>query len=449
MRSFRSRLYPIAALSLLAGFAGTAAAQEAPATAPPRGKELKSYPTPPGAAHLAKEFGISLAEASRRIALQDRIGALAEQLQAGTDPEFAGIWIQHAPSFKVVIAFTKPSDAKLSALTIDPEIRSLIELRALPRGRGELLAEQDRIITLLPRTIQWVSYIEEETGRLAVRVETEVVAQQVRSLLAASGLSQVAVVLGPVPDHVAAPRGVQPGDYIDGGHHYYGTNQVPAGLAATQEEQYRGCTFAFPARLGTTQGILTAGHCDPGSPAATTGTGYWHAINGHWVELPVPTIARWGYGTKYDYQFHETTGYDDPVAFVYYVNKTGEPNFYSSGHLSVKGTLGYYGQTAGMMACKSGWRTGVTCARIRNGAYTYNGARGWIELYRASGAHLAKPGDSGGAVFSPADTGANITAYGIATAADSYSDGSSVFVYNPIDYIDDESPIRVVLNTEY
>ncbi len=95
--------------------------------------------------------------------------------------------------------------------------------------------------------------------------------------------------------------------------------------------------------LGTTQGILTAGHCNPGSPSGTSGTAYWHAINGHWVQLPVPTIAR---------------------------------------------------------------------------------------------------------VFSPADTGANVTAYGIATAADSYSDGSSVFVYSPIDYIDDEQPIRVVLNTD-
>lgn len=385
----------------------------------------------------------------RRIGLQDRIGALAEQLQGGSDAEFAGIWIQHSPSFKLVIAFTKPSESKLSGLTIDPGVRSIIELRALPKPWRTLLAEQDRIIALLPRTIPYVSYVEPETGRLVVRVETEALVQQVKTLLATPGLPAVAVVLGPVPDHVAAPQGVQPGDYIDGGHHYYGTNQLPAGLTTAQEEQYRGCTFAFPARLGTTQGILTAGHCNPGSPSGTSGTGYWHSINGHWVQLPVPTIARWAYGTKYDYQFHETTGYDSPVAFVYYVNKSAEPNFYPSGHLSVKGTLGYNGQTAGMMACKSGWRTGVTCAKIRNGAYTYNGARGWIELYRASGPHLAKPGDSGGAVFSPADTGANVTAYGIATAADSYSDGSSVFVYSPIDYIDDEQPIMVVLNTDY
>jgi len=114
MLVIRSRLYPITALSLLAGFAAPAAAQEASATAPPRAKELANYPTPPGAAHLAKEYGISLAEASRRIALQDRIGALAEQLQSGTDPDFAGMWIQHAPSFRVVVAFPKPSDAKLS-----------------------------------------------------------------------------------------------------------------------------------------------------------------------------------------------------------------------------------------------------------------------------------------------------------------------------------------------
>jgi len=216
---------------------------------------------------------------------------------------------------------------------------------------------------------------------------------------------------------------------------------IPSGAKDTD---YRGCSFAFNAKLGSTQGILTGGHCNPGGAnSVVSGTGYWHAINGHWVELPAPTIARWKYGTKYDYQFHETTGYtNDP--WVLFNNKT-EPNYPTGqGFYWVNGTLGYYGQTKGMMVCKSGWVTGLTCASIRNGAYSYNGVRGWIELYRPSGWALGEGGDSGGAVFEPASNG-NIRAYGIATAADRYSDGSSVFVYMPIDYIDDESPISVVV----
>ena len=398
----------------------------------------------PGAALLAREHNISMEEATRRVQMMGKIAAVVEQLQGGSDPDFAGVWVQHQPSFKLVVAYTNPSDAKLAALTIDPEVRGIIELRTLPVARRALLATQDRVIALLGRTVPYVSYIEEEKGRLVVRVETEAQAQQVRTLLAA--LTGVSVELGPVPDHVAAPRYVEPGDWIDGGHWYYGTDQVPE---FANEEDYRGCTFAFPARWGTTQGILTAGHCNPGSPAGNTGTGYWHFINGHYVELPAPTIARWAYGTKYDYQFHETTGYDSPLPFVYYENKSLEPGFgdpNSWGTLTVAGSVGYYGQTQGMPVCKSGWRTGATCASIRNGAYVYNGVRGWIELYRASGLPLAKPGDSGGAVFSPPDYSGTITAYGIATAADTYSDGSSVFVYMPIDYIDDEVPIKLVLS---
>lgn len=420
-------------------------AQSAPNTAPSRVKVATTFATLPGAALLAKEYGIPIAEATRRAQLMDRISAVVAQVQSNSDPEFAGVWVQHTPTFKLVIAYTNPVEAKLASLNIDPAVRSIIELRALPKARQAVLAEQDKIIALLPKTIPYVSYVEDETGKLVVRVETQALAQQVRSLLAAPGLPAVSVELGPVPDPIAAPRGVQPGDYIDGGHFYYGTNQIPAGAS---DDNYRGCTFSFPVRLGSTQGILTAGHCNPGSPAAKTGTGYWHSINGHWVELPAPTIARWAYGTKYDYQFHETTGYDEPLPFVYYKNISLQPEFGNAndwGTLHVTGSVGYYGQTKGMPVCKSGWRTGATCATIRNGAYTYNGVRGWIELYRASGPALAKPGDSGGAVFSPPNNSGDITAYGTATAADTYSDGSSVFVYMPIDYIDDEVPISLVL----
>jgi hypothetical protein len=402
------------------------------------------FTTPPGAHFLAGEYNISLADAVRRIGLQDKISDVISQLQSGSDPEFAGVWIQHQPAFRLVIAYTNPSEAKLASLTMDPEVRSLVELRSLPRSRRAMLAEQDRVLAALPRTLSLVSYIEDATGRVIVRVASDTVAAQARSLLTAASLSGVPVQVGPVPEPFAAPRGVQPGDYIDGGHHYYGTNQVPGGLTAAQEEQYRACSFAFPAMLGTTQGILTSGHCNPGSPAGTTGTGYWHAINSHWVELPAPTIARWAYGTKYDYQFHETTGYDAPVAFVYYANKSAEPGFGQWGHLSVYNQIGYYGQASGMVACKSGWRTGVTCASIRNGAYTYNGARGWIELYRSSGAHLGNHGDSGGAVFGSPDASGRTKAYGIVTGGNTFSDGSSILIYMPIDYIDDESPIRLV-----
>ena len=67
-------------------------------------------------------------------------------------------------------------------------------------------------------------------------------------------------------------------------------------------------------------------------------------------------------------------------------------------------------------------------------------------MTRDSGTFLAQPGDSGGAVFSPADASGNITAYGSVTAGQSTGGGASELVYMPIDYIDDESPISVITN---
>lgn len=107
-----------------------------------------------------------------------------------------------------------------------------------------------------------------------------------------------------------------------------------------------------------------------------------------------------------------------------------------SGWVRVNGTVGYYGQTKGMVSCKSGRVTGITCGAITSGNYYYNGANGWIRVFRASGQHLGRTGDSGSAVFSDAAQSTQVKAYGILTAAQAFSDGSSEMVYSPIDYID-------------
>ena len=180
-------------------------------------------------------------------------------------------------------------------------------------------------------------------------------------------------------------------------------------------------------------GILTAGHCNEGPE----GTGYWHSINNHWVELPTPEIARWASGTKYDFQFHNIAGYLNDT-WTYYFNQASVVGLPSTGFLYVTGKVGYYGLTKGMIACKSGRVTGISCGPITSGNYPYNGAYGWIKVERASGMHLGRSGDSGGAVFSEATRdGQAVNAYGIVTAAQVFSNGSSEMVFTPIDYMED------------
>ncbi|HET9639566.1 MAG TPA: S1 family peptidase [Allosphingosinicella sp.] len=426
----------ISALALLGTASLAQPTAEAP-KAPPKPKAATKSDVPPGASYLASTYGISVADAAERIRLQDEISALVAQVFKDDDPSFAGIWVQQTPVFKIVIGFTDPDDRKLLKYQIDPKIRRYVQLKKMPRPRKAVLAEQDDVNKRIQAAgiKKFTSWIEEETGTLAVRVETAAEADKVRTALA--GISPAPrVEVGPIPTPTAAPVGVQLGDYIYGGFNYWQTNQIDP----VNPDPYKGCSFAFPATLGTTKGILTAGHCEPGPDGK-----YWYSVEGHWVQLPSPTIARWAYGTKYDYQFHETTGMDTG-SWVYYENYSTEPAYPRGGYFYVTGTVGYYGQTSGMAICKSGWKTGLVCGTIDNGAYTYNGVKGWIHAVRNSGSLIAAPGDSGGAVFSPADSAGNIKAYGIITAGGATSGGASQIVYMPIDYIDDEVAIRVMTN---
>lgn len=165
MLEFRYLLGSVAGLALTATVSTAVAAQEPPLTAPQRATAATRFEVSPGAVFLAREHNISPQEAARRMALMDRISRVVSQLQEGTDPEFAGVWLQHQPAFRLVVAFTNPNEAKLANLAIDSEIRSIIELRALPRSRRAVLAEQDRVIALLPQTIPYVSFVEDETAR--------------------------------------------------------------------------------------------------------------------------------------------------------------------------------------------------------------------------------------------------------------------------------------------
>ena len=422
-----NRLISRCTVSLLL-VSAAASGQEKPVPDAPRAPiEATKVATPPGAEYLSRQYGISLDEAAMRINLQSDIAALVQQVRADTSADIAGIWVQHTPVFKIMIGFTNPDDKKLVRFQISSKIRRYVSLKQMPRGRKAVLAEQDALnAAILGSGLQdFTSEIAEETGQIIVRVETAGDRQKLAPIVAQIS-PDATIEVKPVARPTAAPIGVQSGDYIYGGFYYYFDQSTQA------------CSFAFPARLGSTQGILTAGHCNPGNDGK-----YWYAINNHWVQLPAPTIARWKYGTKYDYQFHETTGLGTG-AWLYYENRATEPAYPASGYFQVSGTLGYYGQTKGMTVCKAGWRTGLVCGTIDNGAYTYNGVKGWIHVTRASGTALALPGDSGSGVFSPADSSGRIKAYGITTAGQQFADGSSEMVYGPIDYIDDEAAITVM-----
>jgi len=123
-------------------------------------------------AHYARAYCVPIEEAERRMAIQNReaigprtepgppprpprdsIGAINAVLQEKEADTFAGLWIQHRPDYRVVVAFTRNTAATLAKYTSDPLFKPLD--RPGPTLR-ELHAMQDRLVNeFTARGFRW------------------------------------------------------------------------------------------------------------------------------------------------------------------------------------------------------------------------------------------------------------------------------------------------------
>ena len=97
---------------------------------------------------MATHTGISVAEAIRRLSLQDAIGELGAQLERQETKTFAGLWIKHEPDYRVIVAFTRNGQE-----TIDPHIQNtpleeLVEVRTVGVSLKELEIIQQQVIQM-------------------------------------------------------------------------------------------------------------------------------------------------------------------------------------------------------------------------------------------------------------------------------------------------------------
>jgi hypothetical protein len=255
-------------------------------------------------------------------------------------------------------------------------------------------------------------------------VEKPADVQRIQGLLPANLKNDVAILVGPVPKSQAAPYGVVSGDSITGG--------TTVRDATNTSAPY--CTFGYAVNYtsGTTsrRGILTAGHC-------TSATMYF-SVNNHWVTLHTPIVDRPpASGSKYDYKIWETTGLTSNNK-IYFRNLNSIPEFPASGTLSMTTITTFLNQKVGMVVCKSGATTGITCGKISDGNAIRNGAAGWITVTHTLQTDISEPGDSGGPWFLYPGTSTIISGVGIHTAGSGTATGTgSLSMYMPIDYIDD------------
>lgn len=433
-----------------------------------------------GVQYLIDTYKISESEANQRIALEDQVARFAQSLKAQSPDDFGGIWIQHAPTYKIIVGLKSATDAKDFRGNVSPAMRQFLQTRRVKHSETELVALIDQVVEALrPLGLSYASYYEHTNDSLIIDTQTDANVGKIRQALPQGLQSFVQVRKGAVPTRSQA-SGYMSGDGVYGGW-WFSEN--------TNDATKYSCSFAFNAKDNLNRPvILTAAHC-PDTPKI------YYQANGtpRWVSLTFE--KQWiGQGTKYDYQWHRTDGLANG-AWVWFDNSNSKINFQGfksgdnypadssknivsgqpdTGYYAVRGTWGYYDQKVGQVMCKSGHSSGLTCGQITHGYYTYNGAKGWIETGLSSAYIYAVSGDSGGAVFTSPDSAGAIKAAGIVTAATihdptrnaagevnfsgdempclpymegnaSYSDvgADCKMIHMPIDYVDDQQLITV------
>lgn len=97
----------------------------------------------------AADHGVTVEEAARRLALQDPIGVLHEQLAAHEANTFGGLYIEHEPEHKVVVLFTRNGERTLRRYVRGGPLEHVVDVRRAKVPLAELEAAQATTMALL------------------------------------------------------------------------------------------------------------------------------------------------------------------------------------------------------------------------------------------------------------------------------------------------------------
>jgi V8-like Glu-specific endopeptidase len=382
----------------------------------------------PAVTHLMKSYSLDEAEAKRRIDLQGEIIKLSDRLNTENDPAYADMYIKHSPKYQIRVMFAATkSDRKAFVDSLDPKIRPFVKLHTVKNPRSVTARRYEQLNAILRQLeIPYTAEFDLAKQRFVVTVEDPADVERVRSALPRPLRADTVVEVGDLPEPQAAPTGVQAGDRLYGGNPIF----------EIQGNSSYYCTLGYAVNYTSggvaKKGILTAGHC------ADT---MYVDFGSHFVTLSGPVINKPDRGTdgvsdKYDYQIWDVTGLTVDNQIVY-KDLNNIPEFPASGVFRMTAITTFLNQKAGMIVCKSGHTTGITCGEITNGNLTRDGAAGWIEVSKTQQTVISLGGDSGGPWFLYPGTSTTITGVGIHTAGNSVNGPTGIAVYMPIDYIDD------------
>ena len=310
----------------------------------------------------ADDYGVSVAEARQRLELQIEAGRLGAALTANEGETFGGLWIEHRPRFKVKVGFTGGGDETLSQYEKSADLAGAIESVVVDTMLGGLIGVQGSSKTAISRTS-----IAAELGVNVAENFVDVYTPDEQALKDALDDQGAELPSKARIKEVSALSSPAHGSEIHGG------------------EDLTTCTSGFSVKNSSgTQGITTAGHCQPnqsrGRTALTHEDEWW--------------------GGSYDLQWHTAPSSINVRNLA----------FDGANHRYIHSGRHWDDQSAGEYVCKYGKITHGGCGTIETKYYQISPQTGnkWV-LVANPGVHLAEHGDSGGPFFS-----GNV-AYGILT----------------------------------
>lgn len=379
--------------------------------------------------------------------LQNKVVELGQSGLLEQQSGFADMWIVHEPVYRIVVAFTDRADRHAFMRQLDPSIRQYVQVRYSPRTRaqnGEVLNNISQII--FGEGISHAADYRPENNQIMIVVSNNQDAQRVRSLIPPEYRGITLVRVGVVPVYEQNLTGVSSVDRVQGG------SRLRPSTAENAVEGFGNCTVGFVVTYGSgRRGFVTAGHCAVGALIDPTGVvpevkSLHLNVGNRLVQLPQPIRPAY-IDKQFDYVVYDA-GNMTANNTIYFNNLERIPEFPSVGHLNVTNMIRGDNQYCGLVVCKSGVVTGITCGQILSVKANVGNNTKMIQVGQSLQRRLSAGGDSGGPWFLYPGRSTNVTAAGIHHRGNSPVNGPAcegrecVAYYMPIDRIE-HSPLEM------
>ena len=139
-------------------------------------EQYKDSPELFEAAVYAYNFNVTIEEAQNRFKIEDAFRGLETELETNEFETYAGLWIQHEPAFRIVVAFTRDGEETIKKY-VSANLTAYVEARTVKYSYSELLDAQSKVMIALRDLgipADSASYVQENCVEFRVTDLTEI-----------------------------------------------------------------------------------------------------------------------------------------------------------------------------------------------------------------------------------------------------------------------------------